>query len=69
MTEPHNASVMTLLFLLCHWHGLAKLHMHMDSTLELLESVTATLRNHLHMFSGDTCTAFSTKELRHEAEA
>jgi hypothetical protein len=60
---------MSLLFLLCHWHGLAKLRMHTESTVKLLELVTAMLGNHLRMFSGDTCAAFSTKELRREAEA
>jgi len=69
LPEPHNASIMSLLFLLCHWHGLAKLHMHTESTVKLLELVTAMLGNHLHMFSGDTCAAFSTKELHCEAEA
>ena len=60
---------MTLLFLLCHWHGLAKLHMHTDDTLRLMESITVKLGNHLHTLTNETCSAFSTKELRHEAEA
>ena len=60
---------MTLLFLLCHWHGLAKLRMHTDDTLELMESVTAALGNHLRAFTTETCTAFSTKELHCETEA
>jgi len=58
-----------LLFLLCHWHGLAKLRMHTDDTLELMELVTAVLGNHLCAFTTETCTAFSTKELHHETEA
>ena len=60
---------MTLLFLLCHWHRLAKLCMHTDDMLELMELVTVSLGNHLHAFTTETCTAFSTKELRHETEA
>ena len=60
---------MMLLFLLCHWHGLAKLHMHTDNTLELMESVTVALGNHLHVFTIETCTALSTKELHCETEA
>ena len=59
---------MTLLFLLCHWHGLAKLRMHMDNTLGLMELITVMLGNHLCMFANETCSAFSTKKLRHEAE-
>ena len=60
---------MTLLFLLCHWHGLAKLCMHTDDTLGLMESITETLGNHLRAFTNKTCPAFSTKELRREAAA
>ena len=60
---------MTLLFLLCHWHGLAKLHMHTDDMLKLMESVTIALGNHLRAFTTETCTAFTTKELRRETEA
>ncbi|KIM52323.1 hypothetical protein SCLCIDRAFT_141368, partial [Scleroderma citrinum Foug A] len=36
LPEPHNTLVMTLLFLLCHWHGLAKLCMHMDEPMYLV---------------------------------
>jgi hypothetical protein len=60
---------MTLLFLLCHWHGLAKLRMHTDDTLGLMESVTVMLGNHLRKFTSETCAAFSTKELLREAVA
>ena len=60
---------MTLLFLLCHWHGLAKLRMHTEDTLGLMESVTVALGNHLRKFASGTCAAFSTRELHREAEA
>ena len=60
---------MTLLFLLCHWHGLAKLRMHTDDTLRLMESITVKLGNHLHTFTNETSSTFSTKELHREAEA
>ena len=69
LPEPHNTSVTTLLFLLCHWHGLAKLHMHTDDMLDLMESVTVMLGNHLRVFTTETCAAFSTQELCCEAEA
>ncbi|KIJ10953.1 hypothetical protein PAXINDRAFT_36528, partial [Paxillus involutus ATCC 200175] len=58
-----------LLFLLCHWHHLAKLRMHTDDTLEVMEGVTVRLANHIHAFTTTTCTAFPTKELQHEAES
>ena len=67
--EPHNLIVYKLLFLLAHWHGLAKLWMHTDKTLEVLEWVLARLGSQLCTFAGETCPSFSTLELRHVAES
>ena len=58
-----------LLFLLAHWHSLAKLRLHTDETLTVFEKVTVGLGIELRTFTNVTCTAFSTKELQHEAEA
>ena len=60
---------MQLLFVLCHWHGLAKLRMHTDETLRVFEKVTTDLANHLRSFVSDTCPCFPTKELHHKANA
>ncbi|KAH6869013.1 hypothetical protein BKA70DRAFT_1452213 [Coprinopsis sp. MPI-PUGE-AT-0042] len=43
LPPPHNDIVMELLFLLCEWHALAKLRMHHDLTLEMLEKTTITV--------------------------
>jgi hypothetical protein len=59
---------MQLLFVLCHWHGLAKLRLHMDETLNILGQVTKDLANHLRRFVSDTCPSFPTKELHCEAD-
>ena len=67
--EPHNLSICKLLFLLAHWHGLAKLRLHTDETLEVLEEVSGKLGRHLRLFANETCSAFSTQELRREAES
>ena len=67
--EPHSSIVYKLLFLLAHWHGLAKLWMHTDKTLEVLEQVLARLGCQLCMFTGETCPSFSTLELCCEAES
>ena len=67
--EPHSSIVYKLLFLLAHWHGLAKLWMHTDRTLEVLEQVLARLGCQLCMFTGETCPSFSTLELCCEAES
>ena len=67
--EPHNTCVLKLLFDLAHWHGLAKLRMHMDSTLDILSHVTKSLGNSFHVFVGKTCCAFPTRELERERVA
>ena len=69
LPDPHNAQVLRLLFILCHWHALAKLHMHTDETLAIFEGVTKDLGDHIRNFVSDTCPHFATKELLCEAEA
>ncbi|KAF8834345.1 hypothetical protein BDN67DRAFT_992684 [Paxillus ammoniavirescens] len=65
---PHHSQILKLMFLLGHWHGLARLRMHTDKTLNILESVTKHLGDELCKFVSETCPAFSAKELRREAE-
>jgi hypothetical protein len=60
---------MTLLYRLCEWHALAKLRMHTDSTLSLMDAVTTTLGRELRTFRDVTCAAFVTTELPKEAAA
>ncbi|KAL6298277.1 hypothetical protein BKA93DRAFT_710038, partial [Sparassis latifolia] len=69
LPEPHNGQVLKLLFIAEHWHSLAKLRMHTDCTLQLLDDVTVSLGDTLRHFSEQTCKAFPTRELRREAEA
>ena len=52
-----------------HWHGLAKLRMHNDLTLRVLESVTETLGTRLRDFSQNNCSTFNTVELHREHRA
>ena len=61
--------ILRLLFLLCHWHGLAKLRLHTDETLNIFEKVTRDLGDCIRSFASDTCPHFTTKELAREAEA
>ena len=68
MPNPHNAQVLRLLFVLCHWHGLAKLCLHTDETLGIFERVTKDLGNCIRSFALDTCPCFTTKELPCEAQ-
>ncbi|KAH7916892.1 hypothetical protein BV22DRAFT_997067, partial [Leucogyrophana mollusca] len=69
LSEPHNGSVLRMLFSLCHWHGLAKLRMHTDNTLAIMHQLTVTLGEELRRFVMETCPAFSTKELQREADS
>jgi len=69
LPEPHNTYILKLLFDLAHWHGLAKLQMHMEATLELLSQATIALGNGMREFQAKTCSAFATHELEHERAA
>jgi hypothetical protein len=60
---------MTLLFRLAQWHALAKLRMHTEPTLTIMESVTAMLGRELRRFRDITCAAFTTVELPKETAA
>ncbi|KAH7917303.1 hypothetical protein BV22DRAFT_1135525 [Leucogyrophana mollusca] len=43
LPEPHNRHVSKLLFLCAYWHALAKLRLHTDETLDLLDAITTSL--------------------------
>lgn len=60
--------MLDLLYLLCHWHGLAKLRMHTEETLRLMDSVTRSLGDAIRAFESHVCPAFLTKELKREAQ-
>ena len=69
LPEPHNKKVQQLLFVLAHWHSLAKLRIHTDQTLDIMDSVTSDLGRKLRTFKQNTCAAFETRELRRESDA
>jgi hypothetical protein len=58
-----------LLFTLAHWHALAKLRMHTDASLAIMDEATTQLGHQLWTFNRTTSQAFQTRELRREAEA
>lgn len=60
---------MNVLFALAHWHALAKLQQHTDSSLAILESVTTELGVLLRNFKDTTCSRYDTRELDREAAA
>lgn len=69
LPEPYNTDLMTLLYRLAEWHALAKLRMHTDSTLNLMESVTTKLGQQLRKFRDTTSKKFVTVELPKEVAA
>ena len=67
--EPQNAVIMQLLFTAAHWHGLAKLRLHSETTLSILDNVTTSLGTGPHHFKDVVCPNYQTKELPHETKA
>ncbi|KAG6830763.1 hypothetical protein H0H92_014844 [Tricholoma furcatifolium] len=66
---PHDSAISDLLFRFAYWHGLAKLRLHSDRTLEILDQQTTKIGNCLRNFKDTTCPAFQTRELKRESEA
>jgi hypothetical protein len=60
---------MKLLYRTAEWHALAKLRMHSDSTLLLLEELTTEFGNLIRKFRDLTCSKFKTVELSRETAA
>lgn len=60
---------MKLLYRVSEWHALAKLRMHTEDSLKLMEESTKDLGNLLRQFRTLTCSQFNTIELPREADA
>jgi hypothetical protein len=69
LPKQENAKILQLLFCLSHWHALAKLRLHSDLTLILLDEETGDLGGRLGHFRDDICPKFETHELHREADA
>ncbi|KAJ2911489.1 hypothetical protein MD484_g8926, partial [Candolleomyces efflorescens] len=67
--HPHNQRILKLIFTLAHWHGLAKLRMHTDHTLRILDDRTTELGQRFRGFVTHTCDIVKTKELAREQAA
>lgn len=60
---------MELLFICSQWHSLAKLRLHNDYTLALLDFATVHLGAKMRHFHRETCSKLPAKETQKEAEA
>ena len=67
--KVQDNSVLQLIFHLAHWHGLAKLRLHSDLSLNLLDTETTCLGEQLRCFKDKVCPAFETRELKREADS
>lgn len=69
LPEQHDNDILSLLFTAAEWHTLAKLRLHTESTLDLLEQTTTQLGTQLRRFQSYTCSFFVTRELPKEEAA
>jgi hypothetical protein len=63
---PHDSIIQSLLYRFAQWHALAKLRMHSESTLSVLQETFTNLSQRLRHFAFYTCNAFNTVELPRE---
>ncbi|KAF9550311.1 hypothetical protein CPC08DRAFT_755181 [Agrocybe pediades] len=64
--QEHNRVILKLLFELLTWHGLAKLRLHTETTLDDLDNSTTRLGECLCEFTKNVCPEYDTKELPSE---
>ena len=69
LPEPFNGILLRLLYKAAEWHALAKLRLHTESTLDLLEATTKEFGRLMRQFRGKTSDGFDTVELPHGADA
>ena len=67
--SEHDQVIQTLLFRLVQWHAFAKLRLHTDYSLKLLDEASQLLGGQLCKFWDFTCAAFKTMELASETAA
>lgn len=69
LPEPHNGKILQLIFTCAHWHALAKLRLHSDITIKILDNVTTTLGEQFRYFANIICPLYNTCELPREVAA
>ena len=69
LPEHHNKSICKLLFIMSHWHALAKLQMHNTLMLDVMDEVTILLGASLQHFKDVNPSGFKTRELGKEYNA
>ncbi|KAI9057374.1 hypothetical protein FKP32DRAFT_1551893, partial [Trametes sanguinea] len=64
-----NEILLDTIFLLATWHALAKLRLHSETSLSLLEGTATTLGRQMRLFLRDVCSSYDTRELPKETTA
>ncbi|RXW14335.1 hypothetical protein EST38_g11521 [Candolleomyces aberdarensis] len=67
--KDHDKRIVNLLYVLAHWHGLAKLRLHTDVTLDILDDLTTLLGKKFRQFVARICDQVETRELPREYQA
>ncbi|RXW14632.1 hypothetical protein EST38_g11221 [Candolleomyces aberdarensis] len=67
--KGHNKQIVDLLYTLAHWHGLAKLRLHTEFTLTILDELTTLLGKKFRLFVSNICDKILTRELPREYQA
>lgn len=69
LDRQHDKQLMKLLYRTSEWHALAKLRMHTDQSLDLLEELTTEFGDLMRRFRDVTSSQFATMELPREMAA
>ena len=69
LPEPFNGMLLRLLYKAAEWHAFAKLRLHTETTLDLLEVVTKEFGYLMRQFHDKTLDKFKTVELPRGADA
>ncbi|KAJ7119213.1 hypothetical protein C8R43DRAFT_826885, partial [Mycena crocata] len=64
--EPHNTTILTLIYVFATWHAYAKLRMHSSPTVQSFRVVTTELGAKARHFLRTTCSIYVAHELPHE---
>jgi hypothetical protein len=67
--EKYSKSIISIITVCAEWHTLAKLRMHTDVTLQLLQRTTVKLGSEFRAFLLDVCSSIQTEELTAEVQA
>ncbi|KAJ3510574.1 hypothetical protein NMY22_g15941 [Coprinellus aureogranulatus] len=67
--SDHSVAVVSVITICAEWHALAKLRLHTDSTLQLLQDTTVKLGNELRRFAEGVCQEVKTRESKDEVQA